>query len=132
MYVFLKHFHITCAALSISGFALRGLWMAVDSPRRQHRLTEILPHVIDTFFLASGISLALIIHQYPFAAPWLTAKVIGLLAYIAFGSVALKYGRTRSARLAAFGLALLTFAWLLSVALLHNPAGFFSSLAASA
>jgi uncharacterized membrane protein SirB2 len=31
-YVWLKHVHVTTVALSLAGFALRGIWMLRDSP----------------------------------------------------------------------------------------------------
>jgi uncharacterized membrane protein SirB2 len=64
------------------------------------------------------------IQQYPFSAGWVTAKVIGLLAYILLGTVALKRGRTRGVRLAAFAAAILAYAWIVSVALSKNIAGY--------
>ena len=51
----LKSIHLTCAVLSISGFLLRGFWMIKNSPLLQHRLTKILPHIVDTLLLASAI-----------------------------------------------------------------------------
>jgi uncharacterized membrane protein SirB2 len=47
-YLALKHLHITCVVLSGLGFCLRGAWMLVESPLRQHRLARILPHIVDT------------------------------------------------------------------------------------
>ena len=50
--------------------------------------------------------------------------MIGLLAYILLGTVALKRGRTRGVRLAAFVAAILVYAWIVSVALSKNIAGY--------
>ncbi|MBP8922981.1 MAG: SirB2 family protein, partial [Thauera sp.] len=55
---------------------------------------------------------------------WVTSKVFGLLAYILLCSVALKRGRTLGMRVAAFVAALLVYAWIVSVALTKNLAGF--------
>jgi uncharacterized membrane protein SirB2 len=55
--------------------------------------------------------------QYPLAQPWLTAKVGALLLYIVLGSVALKRGRSKGIRAAAFLAALATFAYIVAVAL---------------
>ena len=68
------------------------------------------------------------IEQYPFSAGWVTAKVIGLLAYILLGTVALKRGRTRGVRIAAFAAAILVYAWIVSVALSKNPLGWLAGL----
>jgi uncharacterized membrane protein SirB2 len=59
--------------------------------------------------------------QYPFVAGWLTAKVCGLLAYIACGAMALRRGRTMRTRAGFLVLALLAFAYIVGVALTRNP-----------
>ncbi|MGB5591316.1 MAG: SirB2 family protein, partial [Gammaproteobacteria bacterium] len=48
MYPALKHLHVTCAALSLGLFLLRGWWMVRFPARLQRRWVRILPHVIDT------------------------------------------------------------------------------------
>jgi uncharacterized membrane protein SirB2 len=53
--------------------------------------------------------------------PWLTAKVVALVAYIVLGAVALKYGRTRGIRTAALAGALATFGYIVAVAVTKNP-----------
>lgn len=125
MYFAIKHLHVTCVVLSATGFLLRGLWMVTGSPLLQHRLTRVLPHIIDSVLLLSAIALAVLIRQYPLSADWVTAKVLGLLAYIFLGTIALKRGRTMSMRVTAFVAALLVYAWIVSVAITKNVAGFF-------
>lgn len=128
MYFLLKHLHVTCVVLSGLGFLLRGTWMLLGSPLAGSRGARTIPHVVDTLLLGSALGLAWSTGQYPFVMPWLTAKVLGLLAYIACGSVALKRGRTKPVRASFFVLALLCFAYIVSVALSRNPAGFFAGL----
>jgi uncharacterized membrane protein SirB2 len=124
VYLALKHLHLTTVVLSFALFTLRGIWMLVDSPWRQKRWTRIVPHLIDTILLASAIGLMLVLEQYPFIHGWLTAKVLGLIAYIILGSIALKYGPTKPVRAAAWVAALATFGYIVSVALTHTPPGF--------
>ena len=124
MYFAIKNLHVTCVVLSATGFLLRGLWMITGSPLLQHRLTRVFPHIVDSLLLLSAIALAVMIQQYPFSAGWVTAKVFGLLAYILLGTVALKRGRTLGMRVVAFVAALLVYAWIVSVALTKNLAGF--------
>ena len=50
----LKLTHVTCAFLSIAGFALRGYWMATDNPLLQRRPAKVLPHLLDTVLLGSA------------------------------------------------------------------------------
>jgi uncharacterized membrane protein SirB2 len=120
----LKYLHLTTVGLSFTLFFLRGIWMLRDSAYRQQRWVKILPHVIDTLLLLSAIALTLIIHQYPFVNDWLTAKVITLLVYIGLGTVALKRGKNRKVRAAAWVAALLTFGYIVAVALYHDPLPF--------
>lgn len=128
MYLALKHFHITCVVLSGAGFALRGTWALAGSPLARARLTRVLPHVVDSCLLLSAIGLAWMAGQYPFVHGWLTAKIVGLLAYIGLGMVALKPGRAMAVRAGAFVAALATFSWIVSVALSKNPAGWLAWL----
>ena len=123
-YFALKHFHMTCAALSGALFLLRGVWMLRASPLLARRWVRIVPHVVDTLLLASAVALAVWSHQYPGAQPWLTAKVVALAGYIVLGTVALKRGRTKEVRLAAFLGALALFAYIVAVAVTKRPLPF--------
>ena len=120
-YTLVKHLHLTTVAVSLALFVLRGIWMIVESPRRHARWVRIVPHVNDTLLLASGIGLAVLIHQYPLVDGWLTAKLVALLVYIGLGTVALKRGRTRGTRIAAWIAALAVFGYMLAVARAHAP-----------
>ena len=120
-YLALKHLHVACVVLSGLGFALRGLWMLNDSPLLRARLTRVVPHVVDTLLLGSALLMAWQSSQYPFAQGWLTAKFFGLLAYILFGTMALKRARTKGRRVVFLVLALLAYAYIVGVALARNP-----------
>jgi len=74
--------------------------------------------------LASALWLAWMMHQAPFVHGWLTAKVLGLLAYIVLGSIALRRGRTSTVRTVAFAGALLAAAYVVAVALTKDPLPF--------
>lgn len=126
LYLVLKYIHVTCAAISISGFFLRGVWMLTDSPLLNRRWVQIAPHVNDTLLLAAAIGLSIVTQQYPLVHGWVTAKVLGLLGYIGLGMFALRRGRSKALR-AAFWLAALTSAgYVVSVALARDPRGFLS------
>lgn len=119
----LKALHISCALLSISGFALRGWWMLSANPLLQRRPAKVLPHLIDTLLLGSAIWMLALWQVNPFQLGWTTAKIIALLVYIGLGMVALRFGRTRRMRVTAYGLALLTAAYIVSVAYSKSAAG---------
>ncbi|MFL6676254.1 MAG: SirB2 family protein [Massilia sp.] len=120
-YLLLKHLHMTCAALSGGFFLVRGQSMLAGSPLLQWRWVRTFPHIVDSLLLASAIGLAIWSHQYPGQMPWLTAKIVALVAYILLGSVALKYGRTKRVRAAAYVGALATFGYIVAVAVTRNP-----------
>jgi uncharacterized membrane protein SirB2 len=120
-YLVLKYLHVACVVLSGLGFSLRGWWMLNDSPQLKTPLARVVPHVIDSVLLGSALLMAWQSSQYPFAQGWLTAKFFGLLAYILCGTMALKRARTKGRRVAFLVLALLSYAYIVGVALTRNP-----------
>ncbi|WP_303786419.1 SirB2 family protein [Azovibrio restrictus] len=121
MYPVLKHIHLTCVLLSGLGFLLRGYWRFVAPWRLERGWVRWLPHGVDTLLLVSALMMVWMSGQYPFVQPWLTAKVLALLAYIVCGSLALKRARTVPGRGLAFVLAVCSFAYIVSVALTRRP-----------
>jgi len=120
-YSLLKHLHLGTIALTLALFILRGVWMMADSPRLRARWVRIIPHLNDSLLLASGISLAVLTQQYPLVHGWLTAKFFALILYIVLGAIALKRGKTRAQRIAAWVAALLVFGYMVAVAITHDP-----------
>ena len=121
-YLLLKAVLVGCVAATYGLFFTRGVWMMRGSPRLQRRWVKILPHVVDTLLLASAVWLAILIRQYPLVDAWLTAKVGGLVAYIVLGTIALKRGRTRRVRVAAWIAAQAVLLYIVAVAVTHDPA----------
>lgn len=122
-YLTIKNIHICCIILTFISFSLRGIWMITESHWLQQRWVKIVPHLIDSTLLASGIALVVILHQYPGDQSWLTTKLVALLFYIVIGTIALKRGKTKTIRVTAFFLALGVFFYMVMVALtrLINP-----------
>ena len=123
-----KYLHVACVVVSLAGFGVRGALMLAGSPMLATRFVRVAPHVVDTALLGSAAWLAWFLGQYPFVHGWLTAKVLGLVAYIAFGTVALRRGRTKAIRAAAFAAATVSAGYVVSVALTRDPAGFLRAL----
>lgn len=121
-YVFLKHLHVTAAALSIAGFVLRYLMMLAGARALGSRVARVLPHVIDTVLLLTAIAMAVMLGALP---GWLVVKIVALVVYIVIGSIALKRGRTLAARAASGIVAIAVFGFIVSVALSKSPLGFF-------
>lgn len=127
-YAALKLVHQSAVTLSIAGFFARGWGSLAGAAWVRGRAARTLPHLVDTVLLGSAIALAWTLHLNPLATPWLAAKIAGLLAYIGLGMVALKPGRPRALRAAAWVAALLCFAQIVAVALTKQASGLFSLL----
>ena len=125
-YVLLKQVHVFFALASIIGFMLRWNWRMSGSRLSQMKLTRTTPHVIDTLFLATGVTLTFTINQYPLSTDWLSAKITGLLVYIVFGMLAMSGKISRPWRVTTFIAAVSTYAWILTVARFKSPWGIFS------
>ena len=120
-YIAIKFVHVGCVAISYALFVVRGAWMLRESGLLQRRWVKVVPHAVDSVLLVSAIALALMSHQYPLVNNWLTAKVAGLLIYIGLGTVALKRGKTRATRIAAWIAAQAVFIYIVAVAFTHRP-----------
>ena len=116
-YSTLKYLHMLTVAITLPLFLLRGFWMLADSPRLQARWLKIVPHVNDTLLLTAAIAMLVVAGLNPLQHPWVMAKIIGLLAYIGLGTVALKRGKTKAIRVQAMIAALGVFAYIIAVAL---------------
>ena len=120
MILWIKILHMSCALLTISGFFVRGVWMLRDSPLLQARWVKVLPHVIDSVLLFSGVTLAVLTQQNPMVQHWLLAKIVLLLLYIVLGSIALKYGRSKKQKILAWVAALVVVMMIVSIARSHQ------------
>lgn len=119
-YLLVKELHIATAVISIGFFLLRAAWMLAESPLLERRWVRVLPHVNDSLLLVFALIMVFASKQYPFVEPWLTAKVLALLAYIVTGAMALRYGRTRAARRGWLAVALASVAYIVAVALTRD------------
>lgn len=87
-----------------------------------HPWVKRLPHVVDTCLLGSAIGMLSILELSLLKTPWLIGKLIGLLLYIGFGSMALKRGKTRLQRIAGLIGALSSYALIIVLAV-WKPTG---------
>lgn len=123
-YASIKLIHQSAVVLSGLGFAVRGIASMRGAQWTQSRLAKRLPHIVDTVLLLSAVTLAAMLHLNPAHAPWLMAKILSLLLYIALGMVALRPRFGWKIRATAWALALVGLAWIATVAVLKNPWGF--------
>lgn len=127
-YTQIRSLHISCVVFSGTLFAVRGLLRIGNISFANHWAVRLLSYMVDTLLLAAAIALTLVLHQYPFVNGWLTTKLLLLFLYIALGTIALKRARTSMGRCVALLAALATFAYIIGVALAHDPAGWFRLL----
>lgn len=122
-YAQIKFVHIAAVIASGSLFTLRGLLMLAGSRVANHAALRFLSYAIDTTLLTAALMLVTILHQYPFVQAWLTVKVLLLIVYIVLGVFALRRARTRARRAGFFVAALAVFAFIIGVAIVHDPRG---------
>jgi uncharacterized membrane protein SirB2 len=127
-YATLKTIHQAAVALSFTGFFARGIGSLAGAEWVRSRAAKSLPHGVDSVLLLSALALAWMVGLNPATTPWLAAKIIGLVAYIGLGMLALRAGRPVPLRAAAWVAALATFGYIVSVAITKDPAGFFGRI----
>lgn len=120
----IKLIHQTAVVLSVTGFLVRGVAALSGASWVRTRAARTLPHLVDTVLLVSALALAWMLRLSPHAAPWLMAKIVGLVVYVALGVLALRPGRPLAVRATAWVAALLVVAWIVSVALTKNAFGY--------
>ena len=119
----IKAVHVAAVIASGSLFLLRGFAVQLGAKWAMAAPLRYLSYSIDTVLLTAALMLVTIVHQYPFAQGWLTAKVLLLIVYVALGSFALKRGRTRAVRISCWIAALLVYLFIISIARTHSPLG---------
>ncbi len=122
-YVPVRHVHLTAVTLSLTLFAARGIAVLAGAHWPMSGAARGASMAIDTVLLAGGVALWAMLGLNPLHDAWLGTKLVLLLAYIAFGSLALRRAHTPRARALFFVAAVACAAFMVSVALAHQPAG---------
>lgn len=125
MYLLVKTIHMSCAMFSIAGFIVRGIWMMNDSDLLNKKIVKVLPHIIDTVFLLSGLCVVFILGSGLFSQSWLQTKIVLLFVYIGLGVVALRKGNPKGLKITAYFSAITVFAYIIGIAVFKNPASWF-------
>lgn len=103
-------------------FLWRAFLTLTRAPAQNGKVPTLLAHTLSLGVLASGLTLVALYGQMP---AWAMTKLIFLFVFIAFGVIAFKRAKTRAAQLTMMALALVTYAFLVSVAVTKLPSGFF-------
>lgn len=128
-YVPIKSIHIISVLASGGLFFVRGLLVLNGRSWAMSAPLRYLSYSIDTVLLTAALMLATMLPGAIFANGWLTVKLVLLVLYVVLGSIALKRGRDSKIRWASFIAALGIYAFMLSVARMHQPLGWFYGLA---
>jgi uncharacterized membrane protein SirB2 len=125
MFIEVRLAHIIFAGGSIALFVLRGGFTVLAARPLRQRIWKVLPHIVDTLLLAMGIWLAVMLQLNPFHVTWLGVKILCVIGYIALGVLAFRLKRPRWLQFGLFVAAILLFAFIVSIAIFHDPRGIF-------
>ena len=115
----IKYIHMLLVVLSFAGFAGRVIVAEINPHVFKQKWIRILPHVIDTLLLLSGIALVFIGSWFSADYGWIIAKFIALLFYIGLGMLAIR--SQGKIRWLAFTGAVLCFLYIARVAVSKQP-----------
>ena len=124
-YLPIKYVHIVTVLFSGALFFLRGLLLLNGKSWSMAAPLRFLSYSIDTVLLTAALMLATMLTSGVFANGWLTVKLVLLVVYVVLGSFALKRGNTLKMRWICFIAAVCVYAFMLSVARMHQPLGIF-------
>jgi uncharacterized membrane protein SirB2 len=89
-YIAIKHTHVMFALLSVVLFYTRTMSRFMSGKLASNKLVFIGSHILDTLLLISAVALLVVAGMNPFQQPWLTEKIVLVIAYIGFGFVVAK------------------------------------------
>lgn len=115
-YQTVKLIHIGAAYLTIAGFIARAMLSIYQSTILANKAVKILPHVVDTILILSGVSLIITTGFYPIRFSWMTVKLILVVAYIASGFYVMKFAKTRGQKILGIFLCLAIIGYILAIA----------------
>jgi uncharacterized membrane protein SirB2 len=113
-----KIVHLICVVLTIIGFVGRVVLAETQPSLLKKKTFKIVPHVIDSLLVLSGVTLVIQGHWLSGEHGWLIAKLTALFGYIGFGVVALRV--RGNVRWLAFVGAISCFTYIVIVAVTKN------------
>ena len=122
LYSLIKLIHISTVSFTGFYFIIRGLSQFHHYQWYRKRWARRISQYNDTVLLLSGISMAVIIKQYPFVNGWLTAKFFLLLVYILLGMLSFYWLHNKNQKMITWSFALLVYGYIIGVAINKNPA----------
>lgn len=119
-HIIIKHIHVTFVILTFISFSMRVYWMIAGSGLLHNKVVKIVPHIIDTLLLLSGLTMAIMYYGAFYQQQWLMFKLLGVVIYIILGSIALKLGKTKPIRVVAVFAAWAVFFYIIIIVRNHN------------
>lgn len=120
MFAAFKHLHMTMAVLTVLFLILRFAYGMRGAANLNKKWLKALPHVVDFLLVVSILGMLISLSMSPFAASWVTEKLVLFVLYIVFSVImvlSLRGRMSRSLRVPAFALALASWLWLIHVAM---------------
>lgn len=95
------------------------------------RYLRYLRYGVDTVLITAALMLTNIVQQFPFIDAWLTVKFLLLIVYLFLSHIMLYNTRNQQQYATVWGLALMMWLFIFSVAKTHQSGGIFSLLVES-
>ena len=124
----IKLLHVSCAYMTGASLLLRGIWAVLESSLINQRRVKVIPHIIDSVLLVSGIVMAVSWQLSPLQHSWLAIKLLALLVYIALGLILLRFANTPRSQIAALFGAMIVYGFIVAMAHQKSMAIVFQSL----
>lgn len=124
MFSVFKHVHVLMAVLSVLFLILRFAYGTRAASNLNKRWLKITPHIIDGLLVLSIIGMLVSVGVSVFPSAWLSEKATMFILYIVFAVLMVLSLRGRlsaSLRIPAFVLALVSWLWLIKVAVTKMP-----------
>jgi len=117
----IKPVHVGCALLTLCFFAWRGVMQFRDPAFTGRLWVRRTAESVDTLLFVTGVTLVWMTGQLPWQEMWLAAKLVALLGYILLGMVAFHWSNSRAVKMVSWIAAMVTYVFMVSVALSRNP-----------
>ena len=113
----LKLAHVASVVISGALFVYRYARLSMRPDQPLPKALKVLPHVNDTVLLSCAIGMLALIRLNPFTTPWLLAKIVALVLYIALGTVCMRSPPGSRRQAVSFVAAISVFAYIVLVGL---------------
>ena len=125
LYPQIREVHILAVIASGSLFTLRGASSLAGARWPHAAPVRYLSYTIDTTLLTAALMLVTILPAAMFANHWLTLKLVLVVTYVLLGVLAMKRRQAHGIRIGCYFAALATFGWIVGIARMHQPLGWF-------